>query len=102
MEELKAEMEVIKSELLAAAGEISKLMEIVKQTRKTVFRLDFGVTGNIRKSYGFSGDKMFYIGVATGNVYEKPIRNDLVNIMHNIHTASVQDILKLNDYFIKE
>ena len=36
MEELKAEMEVIKSELLTAAGEISKLMEIVKQTRKTV------------------------------------------------------------------
>lgn len=101
MEELKNEMESLKNDILTASVELNKLMKMVKETSKKVHRLDFGVVGNIRKSYGFSGDKMYYIGVATGNVYEKPLRDDLIKIMQNINTATVQEILKVNDYFMK-
>ena len=100
MKDLAKELDEIKDELTSARIEIKELMDAVNKAKKVINKMDFGITGNIRKSYGFAGNRMFYIGVATGTVYEKPIRKDLVKIMQDIGSATLNDILKVNDYFM--
>ena len=100
MKDLAKELDEIKDELTAARLEIKELADAVNKAKKVINKMDFGITGNIRKSYGFTGSRMFYIGVATGTVYERPMRKDLAKIMQNISTATLNDILKVNDYFM--
>jgi len=50
--------------------------------------------------YGFDGDEMFYIGVASGRVYRRPINKKIVEKIERSKEMDWKEIGEIGDYFL--
>lgn len=50
--------------------------------------------------YGFDGDEMFYIGVASGRVYRRPINKKIVEKIEHSKEMDWKEIGEIGDYFL--
>lgn len=50
--------------------------------------------------YGFDGDEMFYIGVASGRVYRRPINKKIVEKIERAKKMDWKEIGEIGDYFL--
>lgn len=73
----------------------------VKKINKIITDIDKTYLHDVSKMYGFNEKNMFYIGVASGKIYKKPINEKIMNMISNIHKLEWQDIVKINQYFMK-
>ncbi len=55
---------------------------------------------NFMSRYGFDGDEMFYIGVASGRVYRRPINKKIVEKIEHSKEMDWKEIGEIGDYFL--
>lgn len=55
---------------------------------------------NFMNRYGFDGDEMFYIGVASGRVYRRPINKKIVEKIEHSKEMDWKEIGEIGDYFL--
>ena len=55
---------------------------------------------NFMSRYGFDGDEMFYIGVASGRVYRRPINKKIVEKIERVKEMDWKEIGEIGDYFL--
>ena len=55
---------------------------------------------NFMNRYGFDGDEMFYIGVASGRVYRRPINKKIVEKIERSKKKDWKEIGEIGDYFL--
>ena len=57
---------------------------------------------NIPEVFFYSEDKMYYIGMGSGRLFEKPYNKDIVKQIKNLKRLKWQEIGELTDYFINK
>lgn len=55
---------------------------------------------NFMSRYGFDSDEMFYIGVASGRVYRRPINKKIVEKIERAKEMDWKEIGEIGDYFL--
>ena len=55
---------------------------------------------NFMNRYGFDGDEMFYVGVASGRVYRRPINKKIVEKIERAKEMDWKEIGEIGDYFL--
>jgi hypothetical protein len=55
---------------------------------------------NFMNRYGFDGDEMFYIGVASGRIYRRPINKSIIEKIERAKEANWKEIGEIGDYFL--
>ena len=55
---------------------------------------------NIPEVFFYSDDKMYYIGMGSGRLFEKPYDENIVKQIKNLKRLKWQEIGELTDYFL--
>ena len=83
-------------------SEIAKIGEsLVEMYRYKLWKVDRKFSTNIGSLYGFSQDKMYYIGVASGRIYTKPINDSIVEKIKRLDSLTWKEVGELSDYFTR-
>jgi len=81
-------------------NEVKELQQITAKINSSVRSID-SANYDLTKMYGFSGDKMYYIGVGSGRIYQKPVNDEIVSLIENISRADWKTIQKINQHFME-
>ena len=80
---------------------IRDIEKIAVRVRKNLNDFDALTSNcNFMNRYGFDGDEMFYIGVASGRVYRRPINKSIVEKIERAKEANWKEIGEIGDYFL--
>jgi len=87
-----------KEEIEQLEKKVDELNNLVRTLTNKLNRMD--LMPDARKHYGIDGKEMYYIGVATGRVYRKPINKEILLAFENIQVLKPEDTRKINKYFM--
>ena len=97
LEEKEKKIDALIAKLETRIEEITKIQnKVIAKARKmdSLYSLD------ISKQYGFDGENMYYIGVASGRVYKKPTNEKILALINNIKGCSNEHIREINCHFM--
>jgi len=57
---------------------------------------------NIPEVFFYSDDKMYYIGMGSGRLFEKPYNENVVNQIKRLKRLKLTEIVELSEYFLKK
>jgi hypothetical protein len=87
-----------KEEIESLEKRVSDLSAIIRSLENKVNRFD--LYPDAHKHYGFNGEKMYYIGIATGFVYSKPISESILKDIESLRMLSSEAGHRVNKYFM--
>jgi len=61
-----------------------------------------GEKRNIPEVFFYSEDKMYYIGMGSGRLFEKPYNENVVNQIKRLKRLKLTEIVELSEYFLKK
>ena len=80
---------------------IKEFDKVATRVRKNLNDFDALTSNcNFMSRYGFDGDEMFYIGVASGRVYRRPINKKIVEKIEHSKEMDWKEIGEIGDYFL--
>lgn len=80
---------------------IRDIEKVTARVRKNLNDFDALTSNcNFMNRYGFDGDKMFYIGVASGRIYRRPINKSIIEKIERAKEANWKEIGEIGDYFL--
>ena len=80
---------------------IKEFDKVATRVRKNLNDFDALTSNcNFMSRYGFDGDEMFYIGVASGRVYRRPINKKIVEKIEHSKEINWKEIGEIGDYFL--
>ena len=80
---------------------IKEFDKVATRVRKNLNDFDALTSNcNFMNRYGFDGDEMFYIGVASGRVYRRPINKKIVEKIEHSKEMNWKEIGEIGDYFL--
>lgn len=78
------------------------LEKVAETLQNKIRNIDFHFIDQTTKRYGFDKEKVYYIGVGSGQIYKKPIRADIVGMIENYRNLKYNEIAELNRYFMNK
>ncbi len=82
-------------------NKIRDIEKVAARVRKNLNEFDALTSKcDLMNRYGFDGDKMFYIGVASGRIYRRPINKSIVEKIERAKEANWKEIGEIGDYFL--
>ena len=104
VERLTNKIRILEDRLEIAENNYAKFMKVLNSAalkiKKFKERMDDTSMLDLTKSYGFSGDTMYYIGVATGTIYSKPINSEIVSLISSLKPEDEDTRRVINRYFM--
>ena len=80
---------------------IRDIEKVAARVRKNLNDFDALTSNcNFMNRYGFDGDEMFYVGVASGRVYRRPINKKIVEKIERAKEMDWKEIGEIGDYFL--
>jgi len=80
---------------------IKEFDKVATRVRKNLNDFDALTSNcNFMNRYGFDGDEMFYVGVASGRVYRRPINKKIVEKIERAKEMDWKEIGEIGDYFL--
>ena len=80
---------------------IKEVDNVIARVKKVTREFDILTSNfNIINRYGFDENEMFYIGVASGRIYRRPINETIVAKIENIKKLNWREIGEIGDYFM--
>ena len=80
---------------------IKEFDKVATRVRKNLNDFDALTSNcNFMSRYGFDGDEMFYIGVASGRVYRRPVNKSIIEKIERAKEANWKEIGEIGDYFL--